>query len=71
MAAEIRVAGAGLDIALQGIQIVRETGVVLGVELHHPRVFVQLVKTVLQGVFQGVAGLGQPSGFAAFGADRQ
>ncbi|MPM97067.1 hypothetical protein SDC9_144240 [bioreactor metagenome] len=46
-----------LQVVRQGAQIVVPVGLVLGVELHHPRVVVQLVEGVLQGVLQRIARL--------------
>jgi hypothetical protein len=46
-----------LQIVRQGAQIVVPVGLVLGVELHHPGVVVQLVEGVLQGVLQRIARL--------------
>ncbi|MNM90547.1 hypothetical protein D3C81_1028130 [compost metagenome] len=59
-----------LQIARQGMQIVVPACFVLRVELDHPGVVVQLVKRVLQGVFERIARLPQPSQLAALGADR-
>ena len=63
--------GAGLDVVAQGVQVAGPVGFVLGVELHHPGVFVQLIEAVLQGVFQGVTSLQQPLRFPPLGADRR
>ncbi|MCY1525588.1 hypothetical protein D9M68_605720 [compost metagenome] len=63
--------GAGLDVGAQRVQVAVPARVVLGVELHDPGVVLQFVEGVLQHVFQGVADLQQPGGFAPLGADRQ
>ena len=60
-----------LQIVRQRAQIVVPVGFVLGVELHHPGVVVQLVEGVLQGVLQRIARLPQPGHLAALGADRR
>ena len=46
-----------LQVVRQGAPIVVPVGLVLGVELHHPGVVVQLVKGILQGVLQRIARL--------------
>ena len=63
--------GARLDVAAQRVQVLVEVGFVLGIELEHPRVGIELVETVLQSVFQCIARLGQPGGLAALGAQRR
>src|SRR3546814_2249984 len=60
-----------LQIVRQGAPIVVPVGLVLGVELHHPGVVVQLVEGILQGVLQRIARLPQPGHLAALGADRR
>jgi len=60
----------GLHVVLQAMQILRKTGLILRVKLDDPRVVFEFIKTVLQGVFQCVAGLRQPYGFTAFGSER-
>src|SRR3546814_19066102 len=42
----------------------------LGVELEHPGVFVQLIARVLERVLQSIAGMREPAGFPALGAQR-
>ncbi|KWT88516.1 hypothetical protein APY03_3533 [Variovorax sp. WDL1] len=67
---ERRAAGAGLHIVAQRLHVLVEAGLVLGVELEHPRVLVQFIETVLQRVFQGVAGVGEPARLPTLGAQR-
>ncbi|GBC59061.1 hypothetical protein PSNTI_45610 [Stutzerimonas stutzeri] len=67
---ERRLTGARLHIVAQGLHVLVETGLVLSVELQHPGVLIQFIETVLQRVFQGIAGLREPARFPAFGAQR-
>ncbi|GBC59025.1 hypothetical protein PSNTI_45250 [Stutzerimonas stutzeri] len=64
------IAGARLHVVAQRLHVLVEAGLVLGVELEHPRVFVQLVERVLERVLQGIAGVRKPAGFPALGAQR-
>ena len=61
---EARALRTWLDVAPQRLQVLIEVCFVLGIELHYPGVLIQLVEAVLQGVFQRIAGLGEPGGFA-------
>ncbi|MNG07622.1 hypothetical protein D3C84_909330 [compost metagenome] len=45
--------------------------VILTEKMRHPWRLIQLVKTVLQGILEGIARRHQPVGFAAFGAEGQ
>ena len=60
-----------LQIVRQRAQIVVPVGLVLGIELHHPGVVVQLIKSILKRVLQRIARLPQPGHLAALGADRR
>jgi hypothetical protein len=64
------IAGARLHVVAQGLHVLVEAGLVLGVELEHPGVFVQLIERVLERVLQGIAGMREPAGFPALGAQR-
>ncbi|RMP14064.1 hypothetical protein ALQ30_200520 [Pseudomonas syringae pv. persicae] len=44
-----------LHVIMQRLQIIFPTGFIPGVELHHPRRFIQFVKTVLQRIFKSIA----------------
>jgi len=59
-----------VHVVAQGLHVLVEAGLVLGVELQHPGVLVQLIEAVLQRVLQGVTGMREPSGFPTFGAQR-
>src|SRR3546814_6019309 len=59
-----------LHVTLQGLEVLIKASFILGIELQHPRVLVQLVKTILQRVLQRIARLCQPGGLPAFGAQR-
>ena len=68
---EDRTSRAVLNIIGELGQVGCEVVVVLTEKLRHPRRLIQLVKAILQGVFEGVADRHQPIGFAPFGADGQ
>ncbi len=63
-------AGTWLHVVTQGLHVLVETRLVLGIELEHPGVLVQLIEAVLQRVLQGVAGVGKPARFPALGPQR-
>ena len=67
---ERRAARTWLHVIAQGLHVLVEARFVLGIELEHPRVLVQFIEAVLKRVFQGVAGMREPAGFPAFGAQR-
>lgn len=60
----------GLDVSTQLIQVFGDVGFILTEELHHPRVRIPLLKTVLQGVFHHIADLLQPLRRPPFGTHR-
>jgi len=65
---ECGAAGARLHVVAQVLHVLVEAGFVLGVELEHPGVLVQFIETVLQRVFERIAGMCQPAGFPPLGA---
>ncbi|MPN05265.1 hypothetical protein SDC9_152515 [bioreactor metagenome] len=67
---EGRATGSRLHIVAQGLHVLVEAGFVLGIELQHPGVLVQLIEAVLQRVFQRIAGVREPARFPALGAQR-
>jgi hypothetical protein len=56
---------------VQSPQVALPIGFVLGVELHHPGMLVELVEAVLQRILQRIASLPQPMPLASLGADRR
>ena len=67
---EGRIASARLHVVAQGLHVLVEAGLVLGVELEHPGVVIQLVERVLDRVLQSIAGVREPARFPALGAQR-
>lgn len=63
--------GTRLNVAAQRVQVLVKVGLVLGVELEHPWIRIELVEAVLQGVFQRIACPCQPGGLATFSAQRR
>ncbi|MNR51949.1 hypothetical protein D3C85_1717100 [compost metagenome] len=68
---EDRAACAVPNIVSEPAQVGGEIMVVLAEKLRHPRRLIQFVKTVLQGVLEGIARCHQPIGLTSFGADGQ
>ncbi|MNL40555.1 hypothetical protein D3C87_1629110 [compost metagenome] len=60
-----------LNIIVESGQVGGEVVVVLAEKLRHPRRLIQLVKAILQGILEGIAGRHQPIGFAPFSANGQ
>ncbi|MNO68675.1 hypothetical protein D3C76_595140 [compost metagenome] len=60
-----------LNIASEPIEVGGEVVVILAEKLRHPRRLIPLVKAILQGILEGIAGRHQPIGFAPFSADGQ
>ncbi len=63
-------AGTRLHVVAQGLHVLVEAGLVLGIELEYPGVFVQLIERVLERVLQGIAGMREPAGLPPLGAQR-
>lgn len=61
---------ARLHVVAQGLHVVVEAGLVLGIQLHDPGIVIQLVEAVLERVLQRIASLRQPGRLAALGAQR-
>ncbi|KUR38940.1 hypothetical protein ALP99_200012 [Pseudomonas syringae pv. tomato] len=62
--------GLWLDVSTQIFEVVIPAGFVFRVELDDPRRGIELVKTVLQRVFQCIAHFAKPFGITPLGADR-
>ncbi len=63
-------ASARLHVVAQGLHVLVEAGFVLGVELEHPGVLVQLIERILERVFERIAGMREPARLPTFGAQR-